>query len=397
MKNNFKIGLSIVTALVIFNGCNSNQVDKESQKIKDKQEIALGQKLFFDTMLSKNGTQSCATCHNPENGFVDDRANGVKGAGSLGDDGKSIGDRNAPTAAYAMFSPKFHFDAKNKEFVGGQFYDGREHTLKGQAGGPPTNPVEMGIPSKEFMAKRLQNDIAYNQEFKALYGDDIFKNSSKTYEMMAQAIGAFETTKEFAPFDSKYDRYLKGEYDLTPLEDLGRSLFFSNANNNCASCHVLKTEDAPKETFTNYKYHNIGVPQNTELMIKNVVDPKTFVDHGLMQNPIVKNLPNAKEYDGKIKVPTLRNIAVTAPYMHNGVFQDLTTVVKFYDKYVNKEQTINPETNKPWAQPEVAVGAKDMKLLKTAKALNERKIKALVAFMNTLTDKRYEHLVKEVK
>ncbi len=390
-----KKNLLIVIIIAGFYGCTSNQIDTESQKLKDKQEISLGQRLFFDTMLSKNGTQSCSTCHNPAHGFIDDRDNGVKGAASLGDDGVSIGDRNAPTAAYAMFSPKFHYNTKKGEFVGGQFYDGREHTLKGQAGGPPTNPIEMGLPSKEFMAKRLQKDSNYNKEFKSLYGEDIFKNSEKTYEMMAQAIAAYETTKEFAPFDSKYDRYLKGEYDLTPLEDLGRTLFFSNNNTNCASCHLLRTEDAPNETFSNYQYHNIGVPQNNELMSKNVVDPKTFVDHGLMQNPMVKKLPNAKEYDGKIKVPTLRNIAVTAPYMHNGVFKDLTTVVKFYDKYVNKEQNINPETNKPWAKPEVKIGASDKKLLMHAKALNERKVQALVAFMETLTDKRYEHLLKK--
>ena len=397
MKKNLKKSLLVVSIIAGLTGCNSNQMDIESQKIKDQQEVDLGKKLFFDTMLSKNGTQSCATCHNPENAFVDDRKNGVNGAGSLGDDGISIGDRNAPTAAYAMFSPKFHYDVKKGEYIGGQFFDGREHTLKGQAGGPPTNAVEMGIPSKEFMSQRLEKDITYNKEFKSLYGEDIFTNNEKTYEMMSQAISAFEKTEEFAPFDSKYDRYLKDEYDLTPLEDLGRTLFFSNNNNNCASCHVLKTEDAPKETFTNYQYHNIGVPQNKELMAKNVVDENSFVDHGLMQNPIVKNLENAKEFDGKMKVPTLRNIAVTGPYMHNGVFQDLTTVVKFYDKYINKEQTINPETNKPWAEAEVSVGKSDMKLLKKGKALNERKIKALVAFMNTLTDKRYEHLIKEEK
>ncbi|GKT31274.1 c-type cytochrome, partial [Aduncisulcus paluster] len=132
-------------------------------------------------------------------GFVDNRDNGVQGAGSLGDDQKSIGDRNTPTASYAMFSPRFHFDAKKGQYIGGQFYDGREHTLKGQAGGPPTNPVEMGIPTKEFLAKRLEQDKLYNQEFKTLYGDDIFENSDKAYEMMAQAIAAFETTKEFAP------------------------------------------------------------------------------------------------------------------------------------------------------------------------------------------------------
>jgi len=387
------IGLSII----LFAGCNSKQVDSQTHKLHLEKEIALGQKLFFDTILSKNNTQSCATCHNPQHGFVDNRDNGVQGAGSLGDDQKSIGDRNTPTASYAMFSPKFHFDAKKGQYIGGQFYDGREHTLKGQAGGPPTNPVEMGIPTKEFLAKRLEQDKLYNQEFKTLYGDDIFENSDKAYEMMAQAIASFETTKEFAPFDSKYDRFLRGEYDLTVLEDLGRTLFFSNNNNNCASCHVLKTEDAPYETFTNYQYHNIGVPQNKLLMEKNVVDPKNFVDHGLMQNPLVKELPNAKEFDGKIKVPTLRNIAITAPYMHNGVFKDLDTVVRFYDKYVNKEQKINPETNKPWAEPEVAIGKDDMDLLTNAKALNERKIKALVAFMKTLTDKRYEYLLEEEK
>jgi len=395
MAKEFKIGLSIATTLIIFTGCSSNSIDTQTAKLKEKQEIALGEKLFFDPILSKNKTQSCATCHNPQHGFIDDRDNGVSGAGSLGDDGKSIGDRNAPTASYAMFSPKFHYDKKKKQYIGGQFYDGREHTLEGQAGGPPMNSVEMGIPSAQYLVKRLQNSPTYNQEFKKIYGEDIFQDSAKAYSMMAQAIASFEKTEQFAPFDSKYDRFLKGEYDLTALEDLGRTLFFSNNNTNCASCHMLKTEDAPQETFSNYQYHNIGVPQNKTLMEKNVVDPNTFVDHGLLQNPKVKKLPKAKQYDGKIKVPTLRNIAVTAPYMHNGVFQDLKTVVKFYDKYTNKENTINPETGKPWNKPEVSVAKDDMKLLTVGKPLSERKVEALVAFMKLLTDKKYEHLIEK--
>lgn len=395
MKKQFKIGLSIATTLVLFAGCGSNQMDTKTAKEKAKQEIALGEKLFFDPILSKNQTQSCSTCHNPQHGFIDNRDNGVQGAGSLGDDGKSIGDRNTPTASYAMYSPKFHYHKKKKQHIGGQFYDGREHTLQGQAGGPPMNSVEMGMPSQEYLVKRFENSPTYNKEFKKIYGEDIFKDSAKAYSMMAKAIASFETTKQFAPFDSKYDRYLKGEYDLTVLEDLGRTLFFSNNNTNCASCHLLKIEDAPKETFSNYQYHNIGVPQNKMLMEKNVVDPKTFVDHGLLQNPNVKNLPNAKQYDGKIKVPTLRNIAITAPYMHNGVFQDLATVVKFYDKYTNKNNTINPETKKPWDEPEVKVAKDDMELLTVGKPLSERKVEALVAFMKLLTDKRYEHLIKE--
>jgi len=374
---------TVLTTMLLFT--QADAADMQSQKVE------LGKKLFFDTILSKNGTQRCATCHNPERGFVDSRDNGVKGAASLGDDGKSIGDRNAPTAAYAKFSPSFHLDKKKDEYIGGQFLDGREKDLKGQAGGPPLNPVEMGMPSKTFLVERLKKDPAYNKAFKAIYGEDIFKNSDKAYDAMAGAIAAFEKTEEFAPFDSKYDRYLRDEYDLTVLEDLGRSLFFSNNNNNCASCHLLKEEDAENETFTNYKYHNIGVPQNHALMAKNVVDPSTFIDHGLLNNPAVKD----KKYDGKFKVPTLRNIAVTGPYMHNGVFQKLSTVIEFYDKYVNKERKLNPETGKPWAEPEVKVGKEDMKLLKEAKAMTDRKVKALVAFLNLLTDKRYEHLIPE--
>lgn len=386
---------SLATISLLVVGCF--QPSQEEKEAMAKKEVILGQQLFFDTILSKNNNQSCSTCHNPQNGFMDNRDNGVRGAGSLGDDLKSIGDRNTPPAAYAMFSPDFHYDEKKGEFIGGQFWDGREDNLKGQAGGPPLNPVEMAMPSKDEVAKRFAQSESYKEQFEELYGEDIFNDSTKVYEKMAQAIAAFEKTEEFAPFDSKYDRYLKGEYELSDLEDLGRSLFFSNNNTNCSSCHMLKREDATKETFSNYQYHNIGVPQNPELMAKNVVDPKTFIDHGLMQNPAVKGLENAKDYDGKMKVPSLRNIAITAPYMHNGVFKELRTVVEFYDKYINKERTINPETGKPWAEAEVEVGKSDMDLLKKGKALNDRKIDALVAFMKTLTDKRYEHLLEENK
>jgi cytochrome c peroxidase len=394
MNKKYLVGVATCVAVFGLVGCTV-QPSKEEEKLIAKKEQLLGQQLFFDNLLSKDQTQSCSTCHDPKQGFVDSRDNGVRGAGSLGDDGKSIGDRNAPPAGYAMFSPDFHFDKEKGHFKGGQFWDGRETHLKGQAGGPPLNPVEMAIPSKEEMAKRLEANSSYNIQFKELYGEDIFKDAVKTYDRMAQAIGEFEKTKEFAPFDSKYDRYLRGEYDLTVLEDLGRSIFFSNNNTNCASCHMLKVEDAKGETFTNYRYHNIGVPSNQELMAKNVVDPETFIDHGLMNNPAVKNLPNASDYNGKMKVPSLRNIAVTGPYMHNGKFQKLSTVVKFYDKYINKERKINPETRKAWEDAEVKVGKEDLKLLQEGRPLSERKVKALVAFMNLLTDKRYEHLIKE--
>ena len=370
---------------LLFIGCSNSMT--EAQKVQIKEEkIALGKALYFDKNLSKNRTQSCATCHNPEAGFVDDRDNGVQSQASLGDDGHSLGDRQAPSAAYAMFSPQFHYDKKEKSYKGGQFWDGRESTLAGQAGGPPTNPVEMGLPSKEFALQRLQENPYYVQSFEKLFGKEIFTDVEKAYFSMTKVIEAFEQTNEFSPFDSKYDRHLKGEYDLTPLEDLGKSLFFSQANNSCANCHLLKKEDAKGETFTNYEYHNIGTPINHELRAKNGV---TEIDKGLLNNPKVHD----KKELGKYKVPTLRNVAVTAPYMHNGVFKELRTVVEFYDKYNNKTRTINPETNQPWDKPEVkeTINLDDLK----AKKQNDRKVDALVAFMRLLTDKRYEHLLEK--
>lgn len=353
---------------------------------EDMKKEDLGRILFFDVNLSKNRTQSCATCHNPNAGFVDDRDNGVKKMASLGDDGKSLGDRQAPTASYAKFSPTFHFDEKAKKYVGGQFWDGREATLEGQAGGPPLNPVEMGMSDKKAVVDRLKENTLYVDSFKKIFGADIFKNDDKAYEAMTIAIASFERTDEFSLFDSKYDRYLKGEYDLTPLEDLGKSIFFSNNNNSCANCHVLKGEDKEGETFTNYQYHNIGTPTNNELRAKNGVKA---IDEGLLANSNVSDVAQK----GKHKVPTLRNVAVTGPYMHNGVFKDLKTVVEFYDKYNNKDRNIDPETNKPWDEPEV----KDNISLQELKAnkLTDRKVEALVAFMKLLTDKKYEHLLEE--
>ncbi|MDD2292553.1 MAG: cytochrome c peroxidase, partial [Aliarcobacter sp.] len=251
---------------------------------------------------------------------------------------------------------------------------------------PPLNPAEMGMANKKEVINRIKENELYVNSFKNLFGNDILENEEKVYGALTQVIAAFERTDEFSPFDSKYDRYLKGEYDLTPLEDLGKSIFFSNNNNSCASCHVLKGEDKEGETFTNYEFHNIGTPENKTLRAKNGVKE---LDKGLLNNPAVKD----EKQMGKYKVPTLRNVAVTAPYMHNGVFSDLKTVIEFYDKYNNKERTINPETKKVWDEPEVkdTISTKELK----AKELSDRKIEAIVAFLKLLTDKKYEYLLEK--
>lgn len=357
-------------------------------------EAQLGQILFLDPNFSVNRTMSCATCHEPTKSFTDSRETVGLGMISLGDDGKSLGTRNTPMAAYAHTSPSFHFNEELQEYVGGQFWDGRANTLADQAMGPPLNPVEMGFPDAETVVQRIQENPFYMDNFKRLYGETVFEQQSKKGDILpafngfAQAIQAFEEGEEFASYDSKYDRFLKGEYELTVLEDLGRTLFFSNNNVNCNSCHMLKTEDSPKEPFTNHQYRNIGVPSNAQLIALGHVK-EDFIDHGLLENPAVDD----PKYDGKFKNPSLRNVAVTAPYMHNGVFKELRTVMEFYDHYNNTERTINPETGKPWRLPEIpeTVDKEDL----TAHALTDRKIDALVAFMKTLTDKRFEPLLEK--
>ncbi|MEO0916654.1 MAG: methylamine utilization protein MauG, partial [Pseudomonadota bacterium] len=209
---------------------------------------------------------------------------------------------------------------------------------------------------------------------------------------MTQALAAFEQTDLFAPFDSKYDRFLRGEVELTKEEDLGRLLFFSEQFTNCNLCHQVSTSQVnPRETFTDYSYHNIGVPQNTALRDINGVEQGT-IDEGLFGNPTVDDPGEL----GKFRTPTLRNVAVTGPYMHNGVFEDLRTVILFYNRFNSRSEArqINPETGAPFGPPPVPATL-SVEELTHGPALEDDRIDALVAFLKTLTDARYEHLIEE--
>lgn len=361
-------------------------IDFSAEELAEINEENLGMALFFDKNLSKMRSMSCATCHDPSAGFSDHRESPANKMVSISEDKKKFGTRNAPTVSYAALSPKFYYSKKNQEYVGGQFLDGRSATLADQAGGPPLNPIEMQMPDKASVVERLLENPFYIVAFKKIYGKNIWQDKEKAYKSMTLAIQAFEKTDEFLPFDSKYDKFLRGEYDLTILEDLGRSLFFSPTNVNCSTCHKLKFEDSPREPFTNYEYRNIGVPKNHAMLALNNLDA-SFIDHGLLENPAVTDKAN----DGKFKTPTLRNVAVTAPYMHNGIFQDLRTVVLFYDKFNNPKRQINPETGKPWGPAEVPETVAHDEL--NSKILTDRKVDALIAFMRILTDEKYEHLL----
>lgn len=378
------LGLVLLTLVVDAAGVASAQ-----QPPAFDSKVALGRSLFFDTNLSMNRTQACATCHDPALAFTDPRETEAGRAVSLGDDGASLGDRNTPTAMYARFSPVFHKNADGF-YVGGQFLDGREPDLKGQASGPPLNPIEMGMPDEASVVARLKENPIYVASFDKIFGAGTLDDATAAYDAMAESIAAFEETAFFSPFDSKYDRFLRGEVKLSKQEELGRVLFFSQQFTNCNKCHQLQPSQVSQaETFSNYRFHNIGIPVNAAARGVNGKEPG-FVDRGLLDNPAVDDEGEA----GKFKVPTLRNVAVTAPYMHNGVFKDLRTTVVFYNKYNTKKASgqINPETGKPWAPPEVDANL-SLEELEHGPALDDKRIDAIVAFLKTLTDRRYEHLL----
>ena len=397
-------------------GCGGSSSSKDSPKLMTK--ALLGEPLFFDKNLSFDRTQSCATCHNPEQGFVDDRINDasreeIASAGSLGDNQTSIGDRNAPTAAYAAFSPVFHQGIRSRSnklmtdldipayegFIGGQFWDGREADLKGQAGGPPLNPDEMNMPDKASVVERIKENPEYVAGFEYVYGANIFDDADKAYSAMAESIAEFEKTAEFAPFDSKFDRSFLAEGDEDRFEypiakaGFGKALFFSS-DLTCAACHQIMPLPMKRELFTSFEFHNIGVPENTALREINGV---TTLDNGLLKNEAVSD----DSEKGKFKVPTLRNVAVTAPYMHNGVFNELETVIRFYqhakDRAADRNTgAVNPETELLWRAAEISDNIAHDLLGKNKRNLNDAEVEGLVCFLMSLTDARYEHLLDPI-
>ena len=375
-------------------------------------EEELGELLFFDQNLSARGTQACASCHDPARGFVDGRlqADGYVRSGSLGDDGSSIGDRNAPTAAYAQFSPPFAWVTRRRfntdgdfssyeGYVGGQFHDGRASDLAEQAAGPFLNPAEMAMADEAAVVERIREEPLYVEAFEQLYGERVLDEPKDAYEALTGAIAAFERTPEFAPFDSRYDRSLlpvgdreRYEYDPASRAAAGKALFFSTEFTNCAACHQLNAQGsagAKQEVFTGFEYHNLGVPEHTSL--REVSGGERDLGLGAIRDE--------RAEDGKFKTPTLRNVAITGPYMHNGIFRELTTVLRFYEHAKRRvrgdeDPTLNPESGAPWAPPEVAENVSERELASGNKDLYDvRNLQALECFLMTLTDARYEPLL----
>jgi cytochrome c peroxidase len=375
----------------------------------------LGQFLYFDANLSQPGGQSCASCHDPDFGFVDPDIHLPVSEGVLP---SRFGGRNSPAAAYAMYAPTRYFDEVEGLWIGGQFWDSRAtgevlgDPLADQALGPFLNPVEMNNKTKERVIKDVANS-EYTILFENVWGLGSLDDVEAAYDQVALSIAAFERTPLFAQFNSKYDAYLKsclewggrsgdcaigkgpkaeaaGMDIFSAQEWRGLQLFMGENDNDgvlgnkegamCAACHVADWTPDPGNVvvpmwapagmvppvFTDFTYDNLGVPKNTEYPL----DPNAPVDLGL--GPIVQD----EAENGKFKVMTLRNIGLTEPYAHNGFFKSIKEITHFYNT-----RDVPAEM---WPPPEYpdTVNFDELGNL----GLSDADEDALVAFMKTLSD-----------
>ena len=278
------------------------------------EKVKLGDKLFHDTRFSSTGEVSCATCHDRKKGFADALpvSEGIK---------KLRGTRNAPTVI-------------NAAYLRTQFWDGREPTLESQSAQPFLNPVEMGLKDHEPILKIVRTDPEYAELFKSIFGKT---GDQITMMEVQQALATFQRT--LIGGNSPFDRYYFGgdKAAMSPAAIRGLDIYIGQGR--CVSCHLIEQTQA---LFTDNRFHMIGVsanqmPQDLDELLAAVKDvKKRGTDIAVLSNPKTSSLGRyAVTRDltdiGAFKTPTLRNIELTAPYMHDGSHKTLEEVVQFYN------------------------------------------------------------------
>ena len=346
MQKRRSLMVSMLGALVLHlpQGVLEPEIPKQNPLTPAK--VELGRRLYFDKRLSADGTVSCATCHDPQKGFADGRAVavGIK---------NQTGARNSPTVLYTGFNEV-------------QFWDGRAPTLEEQAKQPLVNPVEMGQPSHDAVVKAVAALPEYGEGFTAAFG-----SREVTIERIAQAIASFERT--LAPFTAPFDRFLAGEKQaISDSAKRGFTLFQGKAR--CVTCHEF---NASFPYFTDNKFHNIGVAMkgNFEPLARQAqsisghgaVSQESELAHKAGFEALGRWIVTRQPKDiGAFKTSGLRDIALSAPYMHDGSIKTLEEVMDFYNK--------GGESN-----PNLDGGIRPLNLTK-------EEIADVIAWMQSLTD-----------
>lgn len=371
-------------------------------------EQKLGNSLFIDRDLSLNRNQSCSTCHSLRGvedkpaAFIDASNVSQGTAVSAGSPRNAFGTLNTPSIAYAAFTPSFGWDARKQRYSGGFFWNGRANTLAEQASKPFLNPVEMAMPNAWELVSRLKEKSYYVTMFATLYQLDLnaipyrkdaLPGQSEPagvaliFQKLTEAIAAFERSPMFHKFNSKYDFYLAGKTTLSTLEQQGLALFNDENRGGCADCHTSQlTEDEAGNVvpplFSNFTYDNVGLPRNYKIPNR----PKPNL--GLSEREDIRQQDSDKRELGKHKVMSLRNIALTAPYGHNGVFTSLEQLTHFFntrDTLGSVKNNLSAEFGKAgWPNAEIKTNLNRTNMGNLMLSRDEEK--AIVAFLKTLTD-----------
>ncbi len=333
---------------------NSNPISKE--------KVSLGRRLFFDRRLSLNDTFSCAICHIPEQGFTNHEL-----ATAIGFEGRSV-KRNSPTiynvAYYSIF-----------------FHDGREDSLEQQAWSPLLAHNEMANPSIGYVINKIKGIKEYNGLFEAA-----FNGKGPTMETVGEALASYQRTLNSA--NSRFDQWYYGKQEdaLNDIEKAGFAIF--NGKGKCSACHLINSDYA---LFTDNQLHNTGhgyavsmgiKPEKTRVQLA----PGVFVDVETELIDSVRQQPKENDvglytitqnpFDRwKYRTPILRNVELTAPYMHDGAFNSLREVVEFYNRGGVPNELLSP--------------------LITALNLSDQEIDQVVAFMLTLTGSNIQTIVAD--
>ncbi|HMD30461.1 MAG TPA: cytochrome c peroxidase [Candidatus Acidoferrales bacterium] len=412
----------------------------------------LGKLLLFDKHLSVNQNEACSFCHTPETGFTGPiQSLNLTTVSYPGSVRTRFSNRKPQSYMYAPFAPVLHYNALQGDFVGGNFWDMRasgyrlQNPSAEQAQGPPTNPVEMGLPDSACVAYRL-SQAPYRKLFEKVWGRDSFTiqwppdvetvcatpgpprannprpvhlsgadrtRADRVYDDFGLAVSAYEFSPEVSPFTSKYDYVQAGKDQFTPQEKLGYELFRSKAR--CNECH---RDGGPGEEplFTDFTASNLGIPRNPGLQLYYEEKPDergytpnpsgmAYIDTGVgsflrtlqsdsgQLNPDSEWIKLAPKFDAKFQVPTLRNVDMrprpefVKAYMHNGYFKSLKEVVRFYNTrdVLPRCAAADPgEKVTCWPAPEDSNNLNKRQLGNLK--LTDQEEDALVSFLKTLTD-----------
>jgi len=357
---------------------------------------ALGRALFSDAALSASGKISCATCHDPAHDFAPANHQAVQRGGG---DGNSFGVRAVPSLKYTQNVPPFtehYFDDEGDDSVdqgpaGGRTWDGRSQSFHDQARLPLFSPFEMANSNADAVMPKVE--ARYAAQFRRVFGERIFADKALAFKGVLMALEAFQQSPaEFYPYSSKYDAFLRREVSLSAQELRGLAAFNDPEKGNCSRCHPSALQKGAFPQFTDFGYAAIGAPRNAAIPANAT---RGYYDLGLC-GPLRTDLKDRHEYCGLFRTPSLRNAARRSAYLHNGVFNSLSDVVRFYAERDTKPQKWYPHasdgrTLKFNDLPEIHRANLDAQAPfdrheGEASALSDADIVDIVSFLNTLND-----------